>query len=155
MLSICFILNLLLTLYTINEQKYICSSFISTIFTEGRATNLIGHLLKHCSVIVQPQNFRAAPMVFLLRGVGRPVVPPWLIPSVTGFLTSILLLQVFVESEPSLFPLDCSTKELLLLWRHAVLCSAGSEFPYRPRKHMLMAHYKAEAPQRCLKELYT
>lgn len=74
MLSIRFILNLLLTLHTLTEQKYIFS-FISTIFTDRKATHLVNCLLKYCSVTVQPQNSREASMVFLLRGVGRPTVP--------------------------------------------------------------------------------
>lgn len=52
--------------------------------------------------------------------------------------TSILLPQVFVESEPSFYLPVESTREMLLLLGHILLCSFSSEFPNRQRKHMLM-----------------
>lgn len=58
MLSVCFILNFLLILHIITEQKYICSSFI---FIAGRASNPINFaeipLLSDCAATAFQRSF--------------------------------------------------------------------------------------------------
>lgn len=148
-LSICFILNFLLILHIITEQKYICSF----IFIEGRVSNPINPaeipLHSDCAATAFQRSFCDS----LIQKCGKANSPTLTDPccfrlSYLHSLAPSVWIWAFIAS------LDYSTKDLLLSWRHPVVCSVGSEFPNRQKKHMLRVLSKAEIPKRCFEELY-